>query len=219
MSTALSTFRLSGTRPLRRPAAGGTAALLMTLLAGAVQATSPASIYCPATEFLSGDIAVNAGFEVANPDVVVGKASCWTPQAGSINSAAKNWTMHSSNSGAKVCSTLVSSTAPGGRGGLMMKFKAGSNEGGIFQPVPGAAGKTYMFSAWVKVTRGRVALQPNGGGAGPISWSSKVGEWEQLRVCTDATGITDSLVIYNQTGDGGEFFVDRVELRETVPGN
>ena len=190
-----------------------------TCLASAAQATSPASIYCPAGEFLSGNVAVNPGLETPHPLVPLGQTTCWTPTSGGIHAAAEGWTMHSSNSGAQVCSTLLASNAPGNQGGRMLRFKAGSNEGGITQPVPGAAGKTYMFSAWVKVSRGRVALQPNGGGAGPVSWSSKIGEWEQLRVCTDATGVTDSLVIYNQAAEGGLFFVDRVELRETTPGN
>lgn len=52
----------------------------------------------------------------------------------------------------------------------------------------------------------------------PVSWSTRHGEWEQLRVCTDATGATDTMVIYNQDPNGGLFYVDRVELRETVPG-
>jgi hypothetical protein len=218
MFHALSTIRTIRIRHFARPTAG-LAAAVMALLAGAAQATSPASIYCPAEQFLSGNMADNPGFEIPNPDVPVGKTTCWNAQSGSIDSAAKNWTIHSSNDRAEVCSTLVKSKAPGSKGGLMMKFEAGSNEGGIFQLVPGAAGKTYMFSAWVKVSKGRVALQPNGGGIGPISWSSKIGEWEQLRVCTDSIGITDSMVIYNQTGDGGVFYVDGVELRETVPGN
>jgi hypothetical protein len=187
-------------------------------LAAAAHAGSPASIYCPPIGFVTGNTAVNASFETAQPGVPVGTETCWTPRAGSTDSAARNWTMHSSNDGDKVCSTLVPSNAPGNGGSLMLKFKAGGNEGGVFQSIPVVAGKTYMFSAWVKVSKGQVALQSSAGNTGPVSWSTRHGEWEQLRVCTDATGATDTMVIYNQDPNGGLFYVDRVELRETVPG-
>ncbi|HEV8692176.1 MAG TPA: hypothetical protein VGQ91_17860 [Ideonella sp.] len=188
------------------------------LLASAAQAGSPASIYCPPIGFVTGNTAMNADFEVAQPGVPVGTETCWTPRSGSVDSAAKNWTMHSSNQGDKVCSTLVPSNAPYAKGSLMLKFKAGGNEGGVFQLIPNNAGKTYMFSAWVKVSKGQVAMQSNGGPGGPVAWSTKHGEWEELRVCTDSTGVSDSMVIYNQDPNGGQFYVDRVELRETSPG-
>lgn len=197
-------------------AALAAAALLAATLA---QATSPASIYCPPIGFVTGNTAVNPSFETPDPAVPVGTETCWTPSSGSVNSAAKNWTMHSSNGGAKVCSTLLPSNAPGGQGGQMLKFKAGGNEGGVFQSIPGTAGKTYMFSVWVKVNKGQVAMQSSAGNTGPAAWSTKKGEWEQLRVCTDSTGVTDTMVIYNQDPAGGLFYVDRAELRETVPGN
>jgi len=186
--------------------------------AGAACATSPASIYCPPIGFVTGNTAVNANFENAQAGVPVGSTTCWTPRSGSTDSAAAHWTMHSSNDGDKVCSTLVPSNAPYAKGSLMLKFQAGGNEGGIFQPVPDTAGKTYMFSAWVKVAKGQVALQSSAGNTGPVSWSTRHGEWEELRVCTDSSGATDALVIYNQDPDGGLFYVDRVELRETTPG-
>lgn len=188
------------------------------LLASTAQAGSPASIYCPPIGFVTGNTALNAEFENAQPGVPVGTTTCWTPRSGSTDSAAKNWTMHSSNDGDKVCSTLVPSNAPGNNGGLMLKFKAGGNEGGVFQLIPFVPGKTYMLSAWVKVIKGQVAIQSSGGPGGPVSWSTKHGEWEQLRTCTDSTGVSDAMVIYNQDPNGGQFFVDRVELRETVPG-
>jgi hypothetical protein len=190
---------------------------LLALAAGA-QANSPASIYCPPIGFVTGNTALNANFENAQPGVPVGTTTCWTPRSGSTDSAAARWTMHSSNDGDKVCSTLVPSNAPHAKGTLMLKFQAGGNEGGIFQGIPGTAGKTYMFSAWVKVAKGQVALQSSAGNTGPVAWSTKHGEWEQLRVCTDATGATDTMVIYNQDPNGGLFYVDRVELRETTPG-
>lgn len=197
---------------------GALLALVAGLAAGAVQANPPASIYCPPIGFVTGNTALNPSFETAQAGVPVGTETCWTPRAGSTDSAAKNWTMHSSNDGDKVCSTLVPSNVPGNGGSLMLRFKAGGNEGGVFQGVPVVAGKTYMFSAWVKVSKGQVAMQSSAGNTGPVSWSTKHGEWEQLRVCTDASGATDTMVIYNQDPNGGLFYVDRVELRETVPG-
>lgn len=193
-------------------------ALAALAAAASAQATSPASIYCPPIGFVTGNTAVNANFETAQAGVPVGTTTCWTPRSGSTDSAAANWTMHSSNDGDKVCSTLVPSNAPYAKGSLMLKFQAGGNEGGIFQSIPASPGKTYMFSAWVKVGKGQVALQSSAGNTGPVSWSTKHGEWEQLRVCTDSTGATDTMVIYNQDPNGGVFYVDRVELRETVPG-
>lgn len=193
-------------------------ALAALAMAASAQATSPASIYCPPIGFVTGNTALNANFETAQPGVPVGTTTCWTPRSGSTDSAAANWTMHSSNDGDKVCSTLVPSNAPYAKGSLMLKFQAGGNEGGIFQSIPAVPGKTYMFSAWVKVAKGQVALQSSGGNTGPVSWSTRHGEWEQLRVCTDSTGATDTMVIYNQDPNGGVFYVDRVELRETVPG-
>ena len=189
-----------------------------TLLASTAQAGSPASIYCPPIGFVTGNTAANANFENAQAGVPVGTTTCWTPRSGSTDSAAANWTMHSSNQGDKVCSTLVPSNAPYAKGSLMLKFSAGGNEGGVFQLIPNNAGKTYMFSAWVKVSKGQVAMQPNGGAGGPVAWSTKKGEWEELRVCTDSTGVSDAMVIYNQDPNGGLFYVDRVELRETSPG-
>ncbi len=194
------------------------AAALAAVAATAAHATSPASIYCPPIGFVAGNTALNAGFETAQPGVPAGTTTCWTPRSGSTDSAAAHWTMHSSNAGAKVCSTLVPSNAPYAKGGLMLKFQAGGNEGGVFQSVPTVPGKTYMFSAWVKVAKGQVALQSSAGNTGPAAWSTRHGEWEQLRVCTDASGVTDTMVIFNQDPAGGLFYVDRVELRETVPG-
>ena len=42
---------------------------------------------------------LNPSFETAQSGVPVGTETCWTPRAGSTDSAAKHWTMHSSNGG------------------------------------------------------------------------------------------------------------------------
>ena len=189
------------------------AAALVAASAGSAQAASPAASSCPTQFFLSGQLAQNPSFEVLGPD---GSPTCWEPgDPTPPPSAADGWTMHTSNSGAKVCSALVPSTAPGPAGQRMLVFHAGGNEGGVFQDhLELPPNKTYMFSVWVFVRTGQVAIQSNGGVGGPTAWSTKHGEWEELRVCTNSLFSTNSLVIYNQDPNGGEFAVDRVELRE-----
>jgi hypothetical protein len=165
---------------------------------------------------LSGELSVNPEFEVPEPGVPVGTATCW--EAGDTDpavSAASSWTMHSSNSGARVCSKLVPSTAPGhAPGSYMVAFSAGGNEGGVFQNVPLDPSRTYMFSVWVFVRSGQVAIQSNSVTGGPVAWSTTHGQWEQLRVCTNSLYSTNSLVVYNQDPNGGVFFVDRAQLVE-----
>ena len=130
--------------------------------------------------------------------------------------AAAGWLMHTSNDGARVCSRLVESTTPGPNGRRMLAFRAGGNEGGIYQDVRGIVdpARAYMFSAWVFVRSGKVGMSGTNSVGGPASFTTKVGEWEQLRVCTNSLAVTDILSIYNQDAAGGTFFVDRVELRE-----
>lgn len=203
--------------PSRRPSRSWPALLCAAAVTvPAAQAQSPANIVCPDYVFLSGNLAANADFETPAPGTVPPQAVCWTlGDPSPPPSAADGWLMHSSNSGARVCSRLLPSTAPGAApGSRMLMFMAGGNEGGVYQATGAVPGKSYVFSAWVKVLKGQVAMQPNGGNQGPASWSSKVGEWEQLRVCTNAGGDASSLVIYNQDAAGGTYLVDRVEFRE-----
>jgi hypothetical protein len=161
---------------------------------------------------LSGNLAQNASFEIVGPN---GSPTDW--QNGDPvppPSAAVGWFMHSSNNSAPISSQLVPSTAPGPKGLRMLKFTAGGNEGGVYQLVNLPPNKAYMFSVWVLVRRGRVAIQSNAMTGGPVAWSTKRGEWEQLRVCTNSLFSTNMLVVYNQDPKGGEFYVDRAELRE-----
>lgn len=171
-----------------------------------------AATQCPPYSFVNNiNLAKNPAFEVAGPN---GPSVNW--QAGGPNtppSAANNWLMHSSNSNAPVSSDLVPTSLPGG-GSKMLHFVAGGNEGGIYQLSPSAPAKV-MFSIWVLVKRGQVAVQASGGNQGPTSWSTRHGEWEQLRVCTDGTVPTGMFIIWNEDASGGEFFVDRAEIRQT----
>jgi hypothetical protein len=165
--------------------------------------------------FLTGNLAVNSNFESPAPGVPVGQQTCWrpglpTPPA----SAAAGWTMHSSNQGDRVCSQLMPSTAPEPNGTNMLRFSAGGNEGGVFQSVTAPINSTYMFSVWVYVVSGQVGVQSSAGVGGPVAWTTKTGQWEQLRVCNNQLHTADTIVIYNQDPNGGVFFVDRAEFRE-----
>lgn len=200
-------------RGIVRTALGlGVAACLAAQAAGAA---SPAMSACPTQFFLTGNLATNSNFEAPSPGIPVGQQTCWrpglpTPPA----SAASGWTMHSSNQGATVCSQLIPSTAPEPNGNLMLKFVAGGNEGGVFQNVTAPVNSTYMFSVWVYVLQGQVAIQSSGTTGGPVAWSTKIGQWEQLRVCNNSLWPADQILVYNQDPNGGAFYVDRVELRE-----
>ena len=202
------------------PVLGLALSLAVAMLSGGMfpvavkSAPAPASATtCPPYSFVSNiNLAKNPSFEVVGPG---GAQTSW--QMGGPNqppSAANQWLMHSSNSGAKVTSNLIPTNVPGPGGNKMLHFIAGGNEGGIYQTLQSAPSKV-MFSVWVFVRRGHVAIQPNGGNQGPSSWSTKHEEWEQLRVCTDGTVPTGMFVIWNEDPGGGEFFADRAEIRET----
>lgn len=182
---------------------------LLSLAAATPAVASPWNAACPPMSFANNtNYARNPSFESPSRTPV----RTWhngdaTPAA----SAAPNWVMHSSNAGATITSRLIPTTVPQAGGSKMLRITAGGNEGGIMQDVANAPRK-LMLSAWVKVTSGHVALQTPGN-SGPVAWSTKHGEWEQLRVCTDGTGPTNALLILNQDPNGGDFVVDRVEAR------
>src|SRR5262245_16038879 len=113
-----------------------TGSVLALLSGGIARADSPAMSTCPTMFFLTGNLAVNSNFEAPAPGIPVGQTTCWIPGL-PAQSAAAGWTMHSSNDQDRVCSQLLPSTAPEPNGTLMLKFIAGGNEGGVFQPVTG----------------------------------------------------------------------------------
>jgi hypothetical protein len=179
----------------------------------APRAPRAAATTCPPFSFVNNtNLAVDASFEIIGPN---GSPTTWhfgdpTP----IPSAAESWFMHTSNQGATVTSELVPTKVPGPGGTAMLHFIAGGNEGGIYQELASPPA-LLMFSAWVYVVRGHVALQAQAGNTGPAAWSTKHNQWEQLRVCTDGTVPTGYFVIENENVSGGDFYVDRVEVRET----
>lgn len=169
-----------------------------------------AALTCPAYTPPAGpNLALNPDFETVGPcgsttHWVMGNGNCGT------NSAALNWTIHSSNTQTAVSTYWVNTALPIGGQTKMLRIIAAGNESGVFQLLP--VGPTaVMVSVWVYVRRGHVALQATAGNTGPTSWNIKKNQWEELRVCTDGTVPVDTVVIYNEDPAGGDFLVDRVE--------
>lgn len=125
-------------------------------------------------------------------------------------SVAAYWLLHTDNQGSPINSARVTSHAPGPNGARMLRIDAKGVESGVIQYLSDPPEK-LMVSAWVFVESGQVQITANGGNTGPSSHSTRTGEWEQLRVCTDGTVPTGLLTILNQAPGGGRFYVDRVE--------
>ena len=107
----------------------------------------------------------------------------------------------------------------------MLHIIAEGSEGGVYQQLASPLPHNLMFSVWVFVKKGHVTIQSSAGMKGPSAFSEKEserpGEWEELRICTDGTAPVpvpvDTLVIYNEDPKGGDFYIDRVEARQTKP--
>ena len=142
------------------------------LACSAALAQSPAASSCPGFSISPTNVAINPGFELAAANVPMGETTCW--QNGNplpTNSAAAGWLMHTNNALARVCSRLIDSTTPGPNGRRMLAFRAGGNEGGIYQDVRGIVdpARAYMFSAWILVRSGKVSMSgTSGGGASRV---------------------------------------------------
>jgi hypothetical protein len=190
------------------------AATLRVASAG-VSVNDVASPFCPPYSFPDTiNLAVNPSFETGpGPQT-------WPPGPTPPPSAASSWFMHTDNFSALVKSNLVTTNVPGPGGSRMLHFVAGGAEGGVYQQLA-ASPANLMFSAWVRVKRGHVVLQADGSTTGPSAWSTKTasrlmptGEWEQLRVCTNGAAPTGYFILWNEDPTGGEFWVDRVEIRQ-----
>ena len=183
-----------------------------------VAATSPVRLAaqcggdCPPFTPPSGpNLLANPDFEIVGP---CGGFTWWFQNQGNCgtNSAADVWQTHSSNQGALLRTTSVASTLPIGGQARMLRIIAGGNEGGVFQSVPLGPVKV-MASVWVFVRRGHVVLGTDFATVGRYSWNTKVGEWELLRVCTDGSFSVDGFFVYNEDPAGGDFVIDRAELK------
>lgn len=173
-----------------------------------------AAMLCPATTLGATNLAVNPSFESGKGPQTFPPGSSTKP------SAATGWNMHTSNSLAPVTTTRVSLPfagvpnppgPPAAVGSRMLRITSGSVEGGVFQQI--AAPAKVMFSIWVYVKRGRAFLELNSLG-NPGAWTTKRNEWEQIRVCSDGSNFSGYFGIFNQDPNGGDFFIDRAEIRQ-----
>jgi hypothetical protein len=170
-----------------------------------------AATTCPAYSAPGPNLALSPDFETEGP---CGASTHWAMGTGNcgVNSAAQNWTIHSSNSGAAINTYWVTSTLPIGGLQKMLHIVSKGNESGVWQTLPTGL-TTVMVSAWVYVKTGHVVLQATAGTTGPSAWNDKYNEWEELRVCTNGTVPVDTILIWNEDPTGAEFLVDRVEAR------
>lgn len=187
--------------------------LSLFLAAAAIPNTlwGQAAVSCPSYTPAGPNVAINPDFETVGP---CGTSTYWQLGNGNcgVNSAAANWTIHSSNSSTLVATYQVQTSLPIGGLTKMLRIIARGNESGVYQSLP--AGLTaVMVSVWVKVKTGHVVLQANGGVTGPNAWNAKTNEWEELRICTNGLVPVDTIVIYNEDPAGGDFQIDRVEAR------
>lgn len=201
----------SDTTPPEPPAfldaARPTASVEATKLAPPTTMDAGAALSCPPQSFVTGiNLATNPSFESGGGPV------SYPPGPNPPPSAAAGWFMHTSNQNAPVASARVTTTVPGPGGARMLAFRAGGNEGGVYQYI--STPPRVMFSAWVYVRSGQVQLGVNGASTGPHTFSTKQNEWEQLRICTDGSVPTGYFFIVNQDPSGGFFYTDRVEVKE-----
>lgn len=176
-----------------------------------VASAQVAADVCPPFGFLNDtNHVLNPSFEKAD-------------RGGENHSAAAYWFEHTDNFGSPISTQLTTTTVPHGTGpaeGIeMIHVDAGGAEGGVYQALPAELiHSKLMFSVWVNVKKGHVAMQLGSFVGGPAGWSTKHGQWEELRVCSNGNPnapAQDAIAIYNEDPNGGHFDIDRVEVRET----
>lgn len=151
---------------------------------------------------------------------LIAKAGCeekkWNdPWEFSSPAIAIDWKRHFDNIDGKIASKCMPSEDPAKDDVRLLKIVSNGSKSGVFLELPNLKpNNKRMTSTRVWVRSGRVAIAMQGGTTRPSARSTKVGEWEQLQICTDATAQSDSLVIYNQVKGGGRFVVDRIEMRD-----
>jgi hypothetical protein len=167
---------------------------------------------CPPQRFANNlNLAANPGFEIGPP---LGVVVSFPPGPVPTPSAAPGWFMHTDNINSRVSTRHIPTTVPGPGGARMLHMTAASFEGGVYQIIRNSP-RRVMFSVWVKVLAGQAVIGANAMlGQTPNAFSTKIGEWEQLRVCTDGAWPTDMFYVYNSAAAGGQFYIDRVEIRQ-----
>ena len=198
------------------------ASVLVSMSGLLVPARAQSATDCPPNSFPDTiNLAKNPSFEKMDPH---GPFTIYQrPWPLAAPSSAAEWTVHSNDAQAKVTTNLEATKVPAGTDPAgnsegqthMLHVIADGNESGVFQ-VLASPPSHLTFSAWVYVNTGLVVVQATAGNKGPAAYSTKRKQWEELRVCTDGTVPVDTLVIYNQDPKGGDFFVDRVEVRRTL---
>jgi hypothetical protein len=198
---------MKGRRLSTTPAVGLAAFLLLALITTASTSSSrnlgnhaislPVSAPCER----GVNLLKNPSFETIGPN---GPVTNW-PANPSTNSAAADWTTHSSNNNAPLITKWEPSTKqPGGK---MIHVIAGGNEGGVIQMLPQGLSKIDA-SVWVYVRKGYVIMQANGGAAAIYAKSTTTGKWELLQFKTDGSTPIDYFIVLNQDPQGGEFLAD-----------
>jgi hypothetical protein len=141
------------------------------------RAEQAAATICPPMNFPQQNLASNPGFEVSCTLAWVScsGASCNVPPP----SAAAGWTMHTQNGSTISTRCVTPSQVPEKGGPKMLQVRATSPEGGVRQRLRPSNLRT-MFSVWVRVQSGQVAIQLQDFSNGPAAWSTKHLEWEQL---------------------------------------
>jgi hypothetical protein len=176
-----------------------------------VASAQVAADVCPSFGFLNDtNHALNPSFEKAD-------------RRGGVHSAAAKWFVHGDNQGDPVFTSLTTTTVPHGtdpgEGTKMIHVESIGNESGVYQPLPAELiHSKLLYSVWVNVQKGHVAIQIGSFVGGPGGWSTKHNQWEELRVCSNgnpAAPPQDTVLIYNEDPAGGKFDIDRVEVRET----
>jgi hypothetical protein len=194
-------------------------------VATGAQADPSAATACPPLGFADTvNYADNPSFETigenGNPSI------CHSPCIDPQESAADQWTIHSDNFRHTVktklepLSVLDPREEPFGTDPKaehrILHVVAHGNESGVYQRhFDTVSGTKVMFQVWTYVKSGFVEIQPHGGPGGPVAWSTKTNQWEELRVCTDGTAPVDLFFVLNQDPAGGEFWIDRAEIRLT----
>jgi hypothetical protein len=136
---------------------------------------------CPA----GPNLVKNPNFETVGPCGTFAWTSYGSANCG-FTSAAADWKLHGDNYGHPLRSYFVApSDLPLSGYSGMLRIIAAGNESGVYQLLPAGLTKV-VASVWVKVIKGHVAFQTNGGTTGPVSWSTKINEWELLRVASMA---------------------------------
>ena len=158
--------------------------------------------------FLYPNMLKNPSFNTVGP---LGITTSWTgPMPYPFPpSAAADWGAHNSNFGAVISTRMMPSTGP--QGPRMLYIRTGGNEGGVIQTFSSehSGSAKIIGAAWVFVRHGNAQIGIHADGAPSVyALSTKIGEWELLKVCSDGNSTNSMFFAINQDANGGDFYVD-----------